>query len=311
MLNKRQFFLGFGAVAAASNPSFVWASKQASKVQAAAQAEFSKAMRALEKTAGGRLGVAVHDVQTGAAWQWRGADRFPMCSTFKATLAAQALAAADRGELHLDKRVRFERSALVEYSPVTELHAGKPEGLSLRELCEAIVVISDNTAANLLLEELGGPAGHTRFMRSIGDTLTRLDRNEPTMSNCTPGDVRDTTTPQAMLLSLQRISQDNKVLKAASREQWLNWLIACKTGNNTLRAGAPGWRVGDKTGAGPATRNDVAILWRPSADAAVAASAKPLFISTYLTECQAKPEVRDATLAGVARETIRLIGEIA
>ena len=181
----------------------------------------------------------------------------------------------------------------------------------MRLMIEDDFTAMSRTAANLLLEELGGPAGHTRFMRSIGDTLTRLDRNEPTMSNCTPGDVRDTTTPQAMLLSLQRISQENKVLKAASREQWLNWLIACKTGNNTLRAGAPGWRVGDKTGAGPATRNDVAILWRPSADAAVAASAKPLFISTYLTECQAKPEVRDATLAGVARETIRLIGEIA
>ncbi|MGE8318301.1 MAG: class A beta-lactamase [Comamonas sp.] len=294
-MKRREFFLATAALGAAP----LWA--QPGSGQAQAQAAFAQAMQAIERQAGGRLGVAVLDTASGAAWQWRGDERFPMCSTFKALLAAQALHAAEQGRGSMDKRLRYPRSALVAHSPATEPHAGK-DGMTVRALCEATVTLSDNTAANLLLAEYGGPAGFTRFLRGLGDRQTRLDRIEPDMSESRPGDVRDTTTPQAMLASLRAVTLGD-ALSPASRRQVVDWLLACKTGDNTLRAGAPGWMVGDKTGSGPGTRNDVGLLWRSGGGTASA----PVLVTSYLTETKAQPEARDAALASVAREVVKLV----
>lgn len=294
MLKRREFFFAAAAMGAAP----LWAQQS----QGQAQAAFAQAMQAIERQAGGRLGVAVLDTASGAAWQWRGAERFPMCSTFKCLLAAQALRAAEQGKGSMEARVRYERAALVDHSPATGPHAGK-DGMTVRELCEATVTLSDNTAANLLLARGGGPAGFTRYLRSLGDRETRLDRIEPAMSESRPGDVRDTTTPQAMLASLRAVTLGD-ALSPASRQQVVDWLLACKTGDNTLRAGAPGWTVADKTGSGPGTRNDVGLLWRPGDGIA----AKPVLVTSFLTETQAQPAARDAALASVAREVARLRG---
>ena len=292
MLKRREFFWAMAASSAAP----AWARNEHG------QAAFAAAMQAIERQAGGRLGVAVLDTASGAAWQWRGAERFPMCSTFKFLLAAQALHAADQGTGSLDDRVRYERADLVEYSPVTEAHAGSADGMTVRALCEATVTLSDNTAANLLLARGGGPAGFTRYLRSLGDTRTRLDRIEPAMSESKPGDVRDTTTPQAMLGSLRAVALGT-ALSPTSRAQVVQWLLDCKTGANTLRAGVPGWTVGDKTGSGPGTRNDVGLLWRPGQNVE---TAPPVLVAAFLTGTQAPPPQRDAALAEVAREVARL-----
>lgn len=292
MLKRREFF--WAMVASSVAPA--WARNQQG------QAAFAAAMQAIERQAGGRLGVAVLDTASGAAWQWRGAERFPMCSTFKFLLAAQALHAADQGTGSLDARVRYERADLVEYSPVTEAHAGSADGMTVRALCEATVTLSDNTAANLLLARGGGPAGFTRYLRSLGDARTRLDRIEPAMSESKPGDVRDTTTPQAMLGSLRAVALGT-ALSPASRAQVVQWLLDCKTGGNTLRAGVPGWTVGDKTGSGPGTRNDVGLLWRPGQNVE---TAPPVLVAAFLTGTQAPQPQRDAALAEVAREVARL-----
>ena len=297
MLKRREFFYAMAAASAVP----AWARDEPG---------FAAAMQAIERQTGGRLGVAVLDTASGAAWQWRGAERFPMCSTFKFLLAAQALHAADRGTGSLDDRVRYERADLVEYSPVTEAHAGSADGMTVRALCEATVTLSDNTAANLLLARGGGPAGFTRYLRSLGDTRTRLDRIEPAMSESKPGDVRDTTTPQAMLGSLRAVALSTTLgttlgtaLSPASRAQVVQWLLDCKTGGNTLRAGVPGWTVGDKTGSGPGTRNDVGLLWRPGQNVE---TAPPVLVAAFLTGTQAPQPQRDAALAEVAREVARL-----
>jgi len=292
MLKRREFFFAVGAVGAAP----AWAR------QGQERAGFAQSMQAIEREVGGRLGVAVLDSASGRAWRWRGNERFPMCSTFKFLLAAQVLQAVDQGKQSLDARVHYERTALVDYSPATEPHAGR-EGMSVRELCEATVTLSDNTAANLLLAQHGGPAGFTRFVRGLGDRQTRLDRIEPAMSESRPGDVRDTTTPQAMLASLRAVALGG-ALSPAARRQVLDWLVACKTGDKTLRAGAPGWTVGDKTGSGPGARNDVGLLWRPGDGIA----AKPVLVTSYLTETRAQPAARDAALASVARAVVKLLG---
>jgi beta-lactamase class A len=163
----------------------------------------TEAMRGIEAGFGGRLGVAIMDRQTGERFVWRGGERFPMCSTFKFLLTAAVLRQVERGKLRLDRALPIAKSDFVPNSPVMEKHFGG--SLTISELCEATMTVSDNGAANLLLPLVGGIAGFNAFLRSLGDKTTRLDRNEPTMNESIPGDPRDTTTPEAMLQSMAAI----------------------------------------------------------------------------------------------------------
>lgn len=253
------------------------------------------ALRAVEATLqGGRLGVAALDTGTGRALGWRQDERFPMASTFKLVLAGWILARVDQGQESLAHRVHYEASALVPYSPVTEQHTG-PAGITVGELCEATVTLSDNTAANLLLARHGGPAGFTAFVQQLGDKHTRLDRTEPTLNEALPGDPRDTTTPQAMLQTMRRLVLGD-ALSGTSRSQLTEWIVDNKTGDKRLRAGVPGWRVGDKTGTGAnGSSNDIGVLWPPG-------GGEPVLVTCYMTGVPAAPEVRDAAMAEVARQ---------
>jgi beta-lactamase class A len=247
----------------------------------------------IEQDSGGRLGVAVLDTLSGNRTGHRIDERFPMCSTFKLLAAAAVLARVDAGKEQLDRRIRFEARDIVVNSPMTKERAGST-GMSLEELCEAAMIVSDNTAGNLLLAALGGPAGLTAYARSLGDAVTRLDRIEPELNEALPDDPRDTTSPVAMLTNLQTLILGN-VLSAASKERLTGWLIGNKTGDTRLRGGLPkDWRVGDKTGSGErGTTNDVGIVWPPGR--------APVIIAIYLTGTPAAAEHRNATLAAVGR----------
>jgi beta-lactamase class A len=247
----------------------------------------------IEKESGGRLGVAVLDTGTEAQAAHRGDERFPMCSTFKLLAAAAILARVDAGKERLDTRVRFEARDVVVNSAMTKDRVGG-EGMSVAELCEAAMIVSDNTAGNLLLARLGGPEGLTAYARSLGDMVTRLDRTEPDLNEAVPGDPRDTTSPAAMLSNLRTLVLGN-VLSASSMDQLTRWLLGNKTGDTRLRAGLPSaWRVGDKTGSGErGTTNDVGVVWPPGR--------APILVSIYLTETSLAGEQRNATLAAVGR----------
>ncbi len=250
-------------------------------------------LAALERRHGGRLGVAVLDTGSGRHLAHRGDERFLMCSTFKLLAVAAVLARVDRGKEQLDRRIVFGQEAVLSYAPVTRLHVGAP-GMSVAELCQAAITLSDNTAANLLLTSLDGPAAITTFARGLGDPITRLDRTEPELNLASPGDVRDTTTPAAMLATMQRLLL-GRALSESSRGQLLVWLRACTTGADRLRAGVPaGWTVGDKTGSGSQGQtNDVAILWP--------AQRKPLLVTAYYADSPADAAGRNAVLAEVGR----------
>jgi beta-lactamase class A len=170
----------------------------------------------------------VLDSAGGRRLNHRGEQRFALCSTFKLLAAALVLARHDRGEERLERRVVFERDDLVPYSPATEAHAGA-SGMTLAELCEAAVVVSDNTAGNLLLASFGGPPALTAFARTLGDRATRIDRIEPALNENLPDDPRDTTTPAGMLASLQALLLGD-ALRAESRARLLDWLQASTTG---------------------------------------------------------------------------------
>lgn len=224
--------------------------------------EFLATFEALEKQNGGRVGVAAFDTRSGRRIDWRGDERFPLTSTFKLLAAAAVLSRADAGVTALEKIVRYEQRDLVAYSPVTKDFAGR--GMTLDALCEAAITMSDNTAGNLLLREIGGPPGIGVFARTLGDRVTRLDRWETGLNEASPGDVRDTTSPRAMLGDIERLVLGD-ALEPASREKLVGWLKGCKTGAERMRARLPaGWIVGDKTGAGErGTMNDVGVIWPP------------------------------------------------
>jgi beta-lactamase class A len=159
-----------------------------------------------------------------------------MCSTFKA-LAAAAIHRVDQKQEQLDRFISYTKADLLEYAPVTRKHVDEG-GMTLSALCDAALTVSDNTAGNLLLREIGGPAALTRYARSLGDKQTRLDRLEPDLNNYQPGDERDTTTPAAMVKNL-RLLLLGDALFPVSRAQLESWLRANKTGNDLLRAGQP------------------------------------------------------------------------
>jgi beta-lactamase class A len=218
-------------------------------------------LESYERESGGRIGVCAENLATGAKLTWRADERFVMCSTFKASLAACVLARVDRGEEQLAAMIPYGSADLLEYAPAAKqnLAAG---AMPVAEMCKAIIELSDNTCANLLLARIGGPAALTAFWRSLGDATSRLDHNEPELNRSPPGDPHDTTTPAAMAGNLRRLVT-GEALSQASRAQLTDWMVNCKTGANRLRGGLPGsWKIGDKTGNnGKDASGDVAVAW--------------------------------------------------
>ena len=241
---------------------------------------------------GGRLGVAALDVASG---RWLGHDadsRYAMCSTFKLSLAAAILARVDRGALSLMQDIPFGPADLLEYAPVARANIALGR-LPLETLCAAAVEVSDNTAANLLLALIGGPAGLTAFIRGAGDRVTRCDRTEPALNSNLPGDPRDTTTPRAMV-GLMRTLLLGDLLNPASRARLIGWMEGATTARDRLRAGLPaGWRVGDKSGTGSDENNDLAIAWPPGRG--------PILIASFTSGPRETMAGRASVHADVAR----------
>ncbi|MCA1489681.1 class A beta-lactamase [Ensifer sp. NBAIM29] len=258
-----------------------------------AEDDVAKQLEELEKRTGGRLGVSVLDTRTNISFGHRETERFAMCSTFKALAAACALARVDRGEEALDRRIAFGRDVLLPHSPVTGKHVGG-NGMTVSALCEAAITISDNAAANLLLESFGGPAGLTSWLRSIGDEATRLDRMEPELNEAAFGDPRDTTTPAAMLETLRKLAFGS-VLSESSRQRLVGWMVANKTGGARLRAGLPrDWRIGDKTGTSMAGAvSDIGFAWPDGRG--------PILVAVYTGEAKAPLDALNPVFAEIGR----------
>jgi beta-lactamase class A len=247
-------------------------------------------LAAIERRHGGRLGVAILDTGTGKRASYRGDQRFLMCSTFKLLLVSAILTRVDHGDERLDRRIVFDKSVVLDWAPATRKHVGPP-GMTIAQLCMAAITLSDNTAANLLLEQVDGPPAVTRYARGLGDAMTRLDRNEPTLNR--PDGDKDTTTPVAMLTDMRKLLLGN-ALSQRSRRRLIHWLLACKTGADSLHAGLPpDWQEGDKTGSGRTANNDIAILWPPLR--------KPLLVTAYYDNAHAEVPAREAVLAEVGR----------
>ena len=249
---------------------------------------------AVEWASGGRLGVYVLDTASGRSLGHRADERFLMCSTLKLLLAAAVLARVEARAERLDRLVPYTASDMLAYAPVSRAHLAEG-GLRIGALCRAVVEVSDNTAANLLLASIGGPASVTRFARSLGDRVTRLDRIEPVLNN--PHGMFDTSTPRAMA-GLMRAVLLGPALALASRTALEGWMMACATGRHRLRAGLPAiWSAGDKTGTSDTQTNDLAII-RPPGRA-------PLIVAAFYEVGPATTEAREAVLQQVGATVAR------
>jgi beta-lactamase class A len=248
----------------------------------------------LEARSGGRLGVAVLDTATGRLIGNRIDERFAMCSTCKALAVAFVLSRVDRNAERLDRRVTFTERELVSPFKATKPHVG-PGGMTIAELCEAAITVSDSTAANLLFASFGGPAALTAYLRSLGDQVTRLDHVELALNIVKLGEIHDTTSPAAMAGTLHRLLLGN-TLSGTSRALLTGWMIGAKdAATRRLRVGLPaGWRIANKPGTWEKiATNDIGVIWPPGR--------APVVVTAYLGEAPGSLENQEAILADVAR----------
>ena len=276
---------------------FTAALTRISHTQAQAPAP-AQAFAALEAQHGGRLGIAALETGTRRRIGYRADERFPMCSTHKFQTVAAILSRVDHGQLSLDRKLPYRSDDLVAYAPIAKEHL--EEGfLTVEAACAAAIQWSDNTADNLLLGLLGGPEGWTRYARSLGDQISRLDRIEPALNTGVPDDPRDTSSPMAMLGALDTVLLGT-ALGRSSRARLEAWMLGGKVSDTLLRAAAPaGWRVGDKSGSGDrGSRNDIAILRPPHTNPFTDA---PILAAVYYTGSAEPLAMRESVVAEAGR----------
>ncbi|MFC4562213.1 class A beta-lactamase [Nocardiopsis mangrovi] len=257
------------------------------------EAEFER----LEDEFDARLGVYAVDTGSEEDIAYNAGERFAYASTFKALAVGAVLQQNSLEEM--EELITYSEEDLVEHSPITEQHVDT--GMTLMELSDATVRYSDNAAANLLFEELGGPEGLGAALAGIGDDVTHVDRIEPDLNEATPGDIRDTSTPRALATSLGAYTLGD-VLPEEKSAVLVDLLKRNTTGDALIRAGVPeGWEVGDKTGAGGyGGRNDIAVIWPPEGD--------PILMAVMSSRDEEDAEYQDALIAEAAAVAIEELG---
>ncbi|EGQ8984811.1 CARB family carbenicillin-hydrolyzing class A beta-lactamase [Vibrio alginolyticus] len=246
----------------------------------------------LEQQTSSRIGVSVWDTQADERWDYRGDERFPLMSTFKTLACAKMLSDMDSSKLSKNATAKVDERSIVVWSPVMDKLAG--QNTRIEHACEAAMLMSDNTAANLVLNEIGGPKAVTMFLRTIGDKATRLDRIEPRLNEATPGDSRDTTTPNAILNTLRTLVE-GETLSYESRVQLKIWMQDNKVSDSLMRSVLPtGWSIADRSGAGGhGSRGINAIIWKENH--------RPVYISIYVTETELSLQARDQLVAQISQ----------
>lgn len=254
----------------------------------------------LETSSSGRLGVFAINTANNSIFQFHAQEHFPLCSTAKVMTVSAILKRSMQDNHLLQQKIHYTHKEIVRsgHAPVTKQHM--TDGMTIGALCEAAITQSDNGAMNLLMKKLGGPVVVTSFARSIGDHQFRLDRYEPGLNSAIPGDLQDTTTPEAMAKDLKRLALGN-VLDIAQQKQLLSWLKDNKTGSRRIRSGIPkGWIVGDKTGTGDyGTTNDIGIILPPKGS--------PIVVAIYFTQNIKSAAPREDVIASVSRILIKAL----
>ncbi|MGK8235028.1 class A beta-lactamase [Roseovarius sp. MS2] len=251
----------------------------------------------IEQKLDARVGVVIRD--SGSDWtvSHRAEERFLMASTFKTMLCGAVLHRVDEGDLDLEERIAIKAAEVLEYAPVTEKMVG--ETMSVGELCHAALDMSDNTATNLLIDRIEGPQSVTAFLREIGDPVSRLDRREPDVNTFAPDDPRDTTTPEAMVSTMETLLTGD-ALSPQSRAQLVDWMSDGGVTGALIRASTPaGWHVADRSGSGNFNRNIVAMVTPPDRE--------PYFIAIFLSDADADFNTRNGAVIELSKAVMQVV----
>lgn len=264
-----------------------------SQMASAQISQITPALTKIEQQLGGRVAVAVYNANTNERWSYHGEQRVPMMSTFKTLACADLLHQADTQRIHLDKPVLVKQSDILGYAPITKDRVGTT--MTLAQLCNATMLTSDNTAANIVLNNIGGPKSVTQFIRTLDDDTTRLDRIEPNVNNVSETELRDTTTPNAMNSTLYHLLY-GKALSVNARAQLKQWMMDNKVSDPLLRAALPaGWHIADRSGydSSYGSRGITAAVWQ--------SGKKPIMISIYLSQTGKPMPELNAAIANIGQ----------
>ena len=250
------------------------------------------AVSRVEKALNAHVGVSVYDTATKETWRYNGDKRVPLTSTFKTLACAKLLSDVDKGNSTLNQLVMVEKASLVTWSPVLEKQVG--QSITLGQACAATMRMSDNAAANMILNHTGGPQALTLFLRDLGDKTSRLDRFETTLNEARPGDPRDTTTPNAITSTLNTLLF-GKALSSGAQAQLIQWMKDNQVADNLLRSVLPPrWQIADRSGAGGyGSRGITAIVWPENR--------APIIVSIYITQTDATIEQRNKAVAEIGK----------
>jgi beta-lactamase class A len=260
-----------------------------------------------------------------------------MQSVFKAPLASAVLAEVDAGRLSLSERLQLKEMDLSPYSGIAEAWPARSE-FTVLELMRSAIIESDNTAADVVMARIGGPGAVTAFLTSKRITELRIDRYEREIQTEMLGmepfrpawrteaafhaaraavpparraqalaaylaDVRDTSTPRAMLRWLREL-QDGELIAPASRGLLLDLMGRIKTGEGRIKAGLPsGAHLAHKTGTGPieggvtSVINDVGVFTLPDG--------RRYSLAAFVAGAPVALEACEAAIADVARAAVR------
>ncbi len=251
----------------------------------------------IEQDLDARVGLVIRD--SGSDWSvsHRADELFLMASTFKTMLCGAVLNRVDAGEIDLAEPIAIKAEDILDYAPVTEAMVGKT--MSVGDLCKAALDMSDNTATNLLIDRIGGPQSVTDFLRAIDDPISRVDRREPELNTFSAGDPRDTTSPAAMVSTMEALLTGD-ALAPQSREQLTDWMSAGGVTGALIRASTPvGWQVADRSGSADSNRNIVAMVTAPDR--------KPYFIAIFLSDAEADFEARNAAAIALSAAVMQVV----
>ncbi len=270
----------------------------ATGVNADPLAQLADTIATTEADISGRVGIAISDSGTDWAWGHRADERFPLNSTFKSLLCGAILGRAENGTLSLDETIKVTASDILSFAPATKDRAG--DDMQIDALCYGTLDKSDNTAANLLIRRLGGTEAVTKYLRDIGDPVSRLDRMEPEMNLYLPGDPRDTTTPSAMIATWETLLLGD-ALQPGSRQQLADWMSDGWATQGMIRPHLPvGWSIADKSGGGRSGSRSVVAMITPPGDA-------PVFVAIYIAESPASWDRRNAAITDLGAAVVSVL----
>ena len=235
--------------------------------------DLTTSLQKKEQQINGRIGVAIIDTKSNQEWSYNGSKHFPMMSSFKTLACANVLYDAQQNKLSLSKKINITKEGLINWNPITQNFVGGQ--MSLKSICGATMLMSDNYAANLALKEIGGPKSVTEFLRSIGDKETRLDHFEPDLNYVREGEQNDSTTPLAITNTLKKLLTGN-ILNSKNKDQLLMWMTNNMVSDSLARAVLPeGWEIADRSGGGvDGSRTLTAMVWNKDK--------KPLLFSIFI-----------------------------